>query len=509
MAQAASQAFKSAIQAAANVLDATFSNNISLNIEVGYGEYPGDGSSENGGGASAAPSTGIYESYSQVRSWLASNAVAAVQSGIFALPSDSKIQGQSQVAVWRAQEKLMGQISSNDLGIDGYAGFAADISSTSLQGVALHELTHAMSRINYGPSPDILDLYRFTNPGVRLFEGGSSNVASYFSLDGGQSDLADYGRQSDPSDFLNSSRTPNDPFNEYYDASTNQRLTLIDLLEMESLGYQANALAYVQVQSKNDLAYSNYTTGNHFIDLVNFEASYNDLVLAFGWNSQAMQSWYNTVEPTENRPEIFDGLDYVASYSDLISAFKSDTSFKSIQDAGANHYIVSGLIEGRSTTFNGLDYVASYLDLAKAIGVNSDAGAWHFIKFGFAEGRTTNFDGLNYIAGYRDLIRAFGANEQAGAAHFISCGINEGRATIFDGLSYIANYADLMKLFGANTDAGAAHYITNGLNEGRSAVFNSAAYEAMHPDLIGAYANNDQFLKAYISTYAKTGHLLT
>ncbi len=241
LAQMAPQYFKDAVQAAAKLLDTTFKNNISINIEVGYGEYPGDGSPENPGGASAAPSTGVFDSYEQVRSWLAGNADTAVQSGIAALPQASSIQGQSQVAVWRAQEKLMGQVASNDAGLDGYAGFSADIPASSLMGTALHELTHAMGRVNYGAQPDILDLYRFSSPGTRLFAGDVPNSASYFSLDGGRTDLADYGQASDPSDFLNiGGRTPNDPFNEYYDGSTVQQLTSIDLLEMESLGYQAN-----------------------------------------------------------------------------------------------------------------------------------------------------------------------------------------------------------------------------------------------------------------------------
>ncbi len=241
LAQMAPQYFKGAIQAAAKLLGATFKNNISLNVEVGYGEYPDGRTPEKPGGASAAPSTGVFDSYEQVRSWLAGNADAAAQSGIDALPQTVTIQGQQQVTVWRAQEKLMGQIASNDAGLDGYAGFATNISANSLMGTALHELTHAMGRVNYGTQPDIFDLYRFTSPGTRLFAGDVPNSASYFSLDGGRTDLADYGQASDPSDFLNTgARTPNDPFNEYYDGSTVQGLTSIDLLEMESLGYQAN-----------------------------------------------------------------------------------------------------------------------------------------------------------------------------------------------------------------------------------------------------------------------------
>ncbi len=166
-AQAAPQSFRDAIQAAANVLDATFSDNVTINISVGYGEIDGD--PEPSGSASAGPNTGVLESYSQVRTWLAQNASSDVQSGIAAMPTGTSIQGQTQVVVWLAQERVMGQVSATDPRIDGDAGFAADIPTNLLEGVALHELTHAMGRVPYGSQPDILDLYRFTSQGTRLF----------------------------------------------------------------------------------------------------------------------------------------------------------------------------------------------------------------------------------------------------------------------------------------------------------------------------------------------------
>lgn len=268
---------------------------------------------------------------------------------------------------------------------------------------------------------------------------------------------------------------------------------------------------YILAIHANDIAHSGDVTGSYnFIDLPNLEASYGDLINAFGINQQEMQNWYNSRETIEHRPDTFDGLDYVASYGDLIDAFKNAGSEQAMLDDGAMHFIQYGYHEGRTTSFNGLDYIASYGDLIHAFGVNGDAGATHYIEYGVNEGRTTTFDGLDYIASYKDLINAFGANEQAGAEHFIQYGNHEGRSTSFDGLDYIAGYTDLMNAFGANGDAGATHYINHGLNEGRSAdPFNVAAYESAHPDLIGQYANDDAFLAAYIDNYKMTGTFLT
>ena len=149
-------------------------------------------------------------------------------------PTGSTIQGQSRVAVWNAQLKLFGLLSPNSTTTDdGSATFATDINPNLLVGVALHELTHAMGRVPYGSQPDIFDFYRFTSPGTRLFTDGIPAPAAYFSLDGGNTKLADFGlsvpiqaifsiskwRSSGPYSNL----TPNDPFNEFYSEAAHFR----------------------------------------------------------------------------------------------------------------------------------------------------------------------------------------------------------------------------------------------------------------------------------------------
>jgi hypothetical protein len=267
----------------------------------------------------------------------------------------------------------------------------------------------------------------------------------------------------------------------------------------------------------NDLASSGDVTGPHnYIDAPNLEAGYADLRAAFGTNQAAMQGWVNTRELIEGRPELFDGLDYVASYGDLTNAYRSGSQH-AVLDAGAEHYIAYGANEGRQTSFNSLDYIASYSDLINAFGTNGDAGAYHYIEHGSLEGRTTTFDGLEYVASYGDLTQAYARTtpetnvaqvEQDGAEHYISNGHNEGRTTTFDGFSYIAANPDLMVAFGSNKDAGAEHWLYHGLFESRAESFNVGAYESAHPDLIGKFATNDDFLAAYITTYQKTGTFL-
>jgi lysophospholipase L1-like esterase len=192
-------------------------------------------------------------------------------------------------------------------------------------------------------------------------------------------------------------------------------------------------------------------------------ASYRDLMLAFGADKAAGELHYNNIGRAEGRFVSFDGLEYIASYADLSNAFGLN------RDAGAAHFIQSGQREGRTVTFDGLEYIASYADLRGAFGANGDAGSAHFITSGRFEGRVSTFDGLEYIASYADLANAFGANSDAGAAHFISRGANEGRdPDSFSAYHYLNNYTDLKAAFGNNIEAATAHYITRGRFEGRT-----------------------------------------
>ncbi len=145
----------------------------------------------------------------------------------------------------------------------------------------MHELAHALGRVPDGPTPDIFDFTRYTSPGNRLFSENIPSAPAYFSVDGGFTNLADYGQNSDPSDFLNESQTAGDPFNEFYNSSTLQQLTSRDLNQLDVLGF--NVMQYPSFDAswtlagvgdfngdgKADLAYRNATTGAIEVELLN------------------------------------------------------------------------------------------------------------------------------------------------------------------------------------------------------------------------------------------------
>src|ERR1700736_5031919 len=74
--------------------------------------------------------------------------------------------------------------------------------------------------------------------GTRLIDGNDTATAAYFSVDGGNTKLADFGQTSDPSDFLNSGvQGANDPFNEFYTGNTIQALSTVDKEQLDALGF--------------------------------------------------------------------------------------------------------------------------------------------------------------------------------------------------------------------------------------------------------------------------------
>ncbi|WP_315783385.1 MULTISPECIES: NF038122 family metalloprotease [unclassified Bradyrhizobium] len=228
---AAPESFRAGVEQAAAILSSAITDEATINLSI---EYAGTG-----GGAGANVSDGVFANYASLRTDLQDHA-AAGDTVFDNLPNTRAVQGHSQVFVANAQAKVLGLIDPNDTTTeDGFAIFNTDIPTQSLVGVALHELSHALGRV---PSPgnlDIFDLFDFTKPGQNLINNSiSSAPPAYFSLDGGVTKIADYGQNSDPADFLNTGiQGANDPLNEFYNPTTSQTLSPIDLVVLETLGY--------------------------------------------------------------------------------------------------------------------------------------------------------------------------------------------------------------------------------------------------------------------------------
>ena len=209
---------------------------------------------------------------------------------------------------------------------------------------------------------------------------------------------------------------------------------------------------------------STVTVGADNFKPLDYLASYQDLMAAFGANPSAGFDHFIYSGVYEGRQTKFSGFEYLASYPDLEAAFGS-----SGDAAAASHYITNGRFEGRQVTFDGLAYIASHRELIRTLGADDDAGASHYLNIGRADGLKVTFDPLEYIASNKDLILAFRADRDAGSTHYIEHGFDEHRKTdSFDAEQYLANYADLRAAFGDDLNAARIHYIEHGVDEGRT-----------------------------------------
>ncbi len=243
---AAPQSFRDAMQAAANILDTLIQDNITITIQVGYGDWDNGQDTGITTGAEGGDLNGLTVSYTSLRASLASHETSTVdQTFVNSLPNTSTVNGVSSLWVPSAVGKALGFISPNSAAVDGAVGIGTQIPSNLLVGVALHELTHAMGREPWGGT---FDLFRYTSPGNHLFSTGGTAVPAYFSIDGGTTKLADFGQSSDSSDFLNSGvQGSNDSFNEYYTNNTLQSLTTVDKELLDALGFNTMAAPVVMV----------------------------------------------------------------------------------------------------------------------------------------------------------------------------------------------------------------------------------------------------------------------
>ena len=233
-------------QTAISLLTATFTNNITLTFNVGFGSYGGQTlNNQNTAVAAVNTNAAVFLTYSQLRTALLTSGQPNFFTGAN-LPAGDSINGISNFYVSSSAARAFGLRVPNP-GPDGFVGIGTGFTPGAPRVDAfLHEFGHAMGR--YDPNVvrqgvtyvSEFDLMRFVSPGTRLFNDSLPSAPAYFSLDGGAfaSRLADWGVSSDPSDFLNppgSTLTPDDPFNEIVDDLG--QLTTADVLATEALGF--------------------------------------------------------------------------------------------------------------------------------------------------------------------------------------------------------------------------------------------------------------------------------
>ena len=239
--------FKAGMVAAGEQLASYFSNNIVLNISVGWGE---DGDIPI---PSTAAATGNFRysntlSYQQFVSALSKCATSGDDqlSATFLKQAADPTVGKT-LYVAPAELKALGLLNPQASGLDGDIGFSAgenwnfsDTSGTNsydFLGVSFHELTHAMGRVAYQDPYEVPpeSLFQFAATGSL---GVASSGASYISNDGGVTSLGSV-RSADMDGDLAAGLA--DPFASEAPAGVIYPITAADLRIMDTLGYTLSA----------------------------------------------------------------------------------------------------------------------------------------------------------------------------------------------------------------------------------------------------------------------------
>ena len=239
--------FTTAVGEVVSYYESHFSNPVTINIDVGYGEVAGQSLASGALGESETALTSV--SYSQLQNALVTNADAIGDTAAAAsLPTTSPISG-GQYFMSTAEAEALG-ISGASSYMNGYAGFSStynfaynDSSGVAANqfdffGVVAHEFSEIMGRTmlngdgaNYY---EPLDLFHYSASGVRDFSG---TTAGYFSANGGATDLGNFNTNSS-GDFGDwSSSVGANSYLAFSSPGVVDPVTANDLTEMNLLGW--------------------------------------------------------------------------------------------------------------------------------------------------------------------------------------------------------------------------------------------------------------------------------
>ena len=241
-------AFTSAVDYVVQYYDSLFTNPVTINIDVGYGEIDGQplGSGDLGESDTFLDAS---VSYTQLRNAL----IAERAPGSSTLPTTSPTTRILYMATAEAQ--ALGLLPATSSTLNGYVGFSSSAPFSYTPGVTEpneyyfigaveHEMSEVMGRKSYLDlfntssfySP--MDLFRYSASGVRQFTTGA---ASYFSINSGTTDLDNWnnfvtGNLGDLGDWAPSAG--NDAFDDNGSLGIVSFVSQTDLTLMSALGWE-------------------------------------------------------------------------------------------------------------------------------------------------------------------------------------------------------------------------------------------------------------------------------
>src|SRR5947207_4438771 len=137
--------FAAAVRSAADLIQQSFTDSITLNIRYGWGTYNDqpDASLINFAGALGGAVSADFVSYSVLRAWLVAKPVLSQDEfALASLPANASVfpvNPMNGLVVASAEEKALGHFSGQSTAIDGAVGFGTATRSGAWFSAALHE----------------------------------------------------------------------------------------------------------------------------------------------------------------------------------------------------------------------------------------------------------------------------------------------------------------------------------------------------------------------------------
>jgi hypothetical protein len=253
--RSAPSGFTTAVLAAVQFLESQYSDPVTINIAVGYGEVGGSALGSGALGESEWSLTSV--GYSSLVNALKADATTATDTtAVASLPSTSPVSGTFWTTT--AQAKALGLAPATGSSIDGYVGFSSSYKFTyndtngvgsgtyDFNGIVLHEITEVMGRSlltgetvgSASKSYSLYDLFHYSAPGIRDF---SASTPGYFSINGGNTNLAAFNMNSggDAGDWASS--VAHDALDAFSSSGVVNAFSTADLTAMDAIGWNLGA----------------------------------------------------------------------------------------------------------------------------------------------------------------------------------------------------------------------------------------------------------------------------
>lgn len=268
--QSAPAGFMAGVLTAAQYLESQFSDAVTLNLDIGYGEVNGAALGTNVLGSSESFLTSV--SYTSLLNALKLDAkTSADATAVASLPAASPVGGTFWATTGEA--KALGLSPSGGTALDGFTGFSSSAAfdyntadgvtagAFDFNGVVLHELSEVMGRMlltgttigTAANSFDAYDLFHYTASGARDF---SAVTPGYFSIDSGVTSLGGFNTVAggDAGDW--GSAMGKDSFDAFSSSGVANAVSNADLGAMDAIGWDRTGTGSGSVSQPTGVAIS-------------------------------------------------------------------------------------------------------------------------------------------------------------------------------------------------------------------------------------------------------------